>query len=338
VLLRVPWPDMTNGYAGDPQLFFTGSQVLAPAHLWDALNNLWLVAPLSPLWLGVGLRALWQPVITRDRTFRFLTGVAAGLLFYHFTFQNDLPRHQDWDLFAIVGPGLTLWGLYTWELSFPTLTYSAHIRAGRLALFPALTFAGVLTVTWVGVNHVYALIRPTAGGRDLYARYRVLDLTPRLSQATVTPPEPLCAEPIGCERVSISALAVPRDGGIRTMIFARPPAQIAFPLRVPDQPSFLWVSPVLDPAGSRAGDGVTFQVSVEQGEHAELLWSRHLSRDEGNDLNWDGALVPFDRFRGQAVTLVLITALGPRNNHGAGRAFWGPPWLMTGTPDRRFDR
>ena len=41
-LLDVPWPALAEGYAGDPQLFFTPAQLFTPAHWWATLNNLWL--------------------------------------------------------------------------------------------------------------------------------------------------------------------------------------------------------------------------------------------------------------------------------------------------------
>ncbi len=112
--LNVPWPSVANGYAGDPQLFLTPAQMLAPHQLADAFNNLWLLAPLAPLWIGLGSWALFQPRLRQDQIFRYLTGVALGLLVYHFTFQNDLARPRDWDLFAMVGPRVTLWGVYIW--------------------------------------------------------------------------------------------------------------------------------------------------------------------------------------------------------------------------------
>jgi hypothetical protein len=167
---------MVGGYAGDSQLFWTPSQMVAPAHLWDALNNLLLVAPLTPLWIGAGLWALRRPEMRRDGIFRYLTGVVAGLLVYHFTFQNDLSRQEDWDLFAIVGPGLTLWGLY------------AHQDVGRRALVPALTFATVFTLAWVGVNHTYSN-RPSADQRSRYSSYHVLDLATQLPRLMVATPD-----------------------------------------------------------------------------------------------------------------------------------------------------
>jgi hypothetical protein len=332
--LGVPWPAVGGGYAGDPQLFLTPAQALAPAQLADALNNLWLLAPLAPLWLVMGLWALSQPRLRGDRTFRYLTILAAGLLAYHFAFQNDLPRPRDWDLFAIVGPGVTLWGVYAWQ------GWLAHANPKHdLTVGPALAFALLFTASWIGLNHSMTLVRPHTEQRDLYARYRLLDLTTVLEQATVTPPEPICAEPSGCERVALTAFTMPQDGDTRPTIFAHAPARIALPLQVPNEAAFLWLSPALDPAAwGWGGDGVTFQVAVEQAGAQTLLWSRHLTPATPADLDWQEALIPLDGYRSQSVTLLLITEPGPANNNAADRAGWGQPWLMRGTPDRRFDR
>ena len=115
LLAGAPLPGFGNGYAGDPQLFWTPAQALALAQLWQALNNLWLLVPLFPLWLAAGVWALIDGRTRHDRVLLYLTAVAAGLLLYHFSFQNDLPRWRDWDLYAIVGPGVTLWGVYAWS-------------------------------------------------------------------------------------------------------------------------------------------------------------------------------------------------------------------------------
>lgn len=338
VSLGVPWPSLSGGYAGDPQLFYTPRQIVAPSHLWDVLNNLLLVAPLALLWLGVGIWAFWQPDRRRDRTFHYLSAVAVGLLVYLVAFQNDLPRPQDWDLFAIVGPGLTLWGLYGWVHSFHAIPLSARHWFGRVALLPALTFATLFTVAWVGVNASYTLIRPNPNQRDLYAQYRLLDLTTLLPQATVTPPEPICDEPTGCERVALTEFTMPQDGDSRPTIFAHAPARIAMPLQVPDERTFLWLSPALDPtAWGWGGDGITFQVAVATEDGEELLWSRHLSPGQADGLDWQAALIALDAFRGQRINLLLITTPGPANNDAGDRAGWGLPWLMRGTPDVRYD-
>ena len=210
--LKVPPPGLNGGFAGDPQLFWTPMQALAPAQLAEALQNLWLIAPLWPLWIGAGVWGVAQPELRRDRTFVLLAVAAAGMLFYFFTFQNDLARQRDWDLFAIAGPPLALWGVYTWlrllEMA-PSLRVAATLRQ---TLAAALVFAAAFTLFWIGVNHAYTIVRPNSAERDLYARYRLLDLADLLPQAAVTPDAPICAEPSGCERVALTEFTMPQTG------------------------------------------------------------------------------------------------------------------------------
>ena len=339
--MGVPLPGLDNGYAGDPQLFWTPAQALAPSQLVQALNNLWLVAPLAPGLLIAGLLALARPPLRRQRPFRYLTGVAAGMLLYHFSFQNDLPRPRDWDLFAIVGPCLTLWGLYAWLRLQRRRVAGAHGGHQTSPLLPALAFALMVTACWVGVSHCYTLLRPNPDQRQLYQRYRLLDLTELLPRATVTPATPICddpaSDPTGCRRVTVTRFTMPQDGDERPVIFAHAPARIAFPLQVPAQRCFLWLSPALDPlAWGWGGDGVTFQVWVRHEGKEDLLWERHLTPTDPADLDWQEALVPLDAYRGQAVTLLLVTTPGPAGNDAADRAGWGLPWLMRGTVDACF--
>ena len=138
--LGVPLPggggNGTGAPGGEMQIFWMPWEALAPQRLWDALVNLWLAAPLLP-WLAVGIGlALFSPRPTllgtrptllgarptllgarlrRDRTFAYFTLAGLGMLAYHFSFQNELARPRDWDLFAIVGPYVTLWGLWGWS-------------------------------------------------------------------------------------------------------------------------------------------------------------------------------------------------------------------------------
>jgi hypothetical protein len=334
VAWRVPWPAVNGGFAGDDQLFLTPAQALDPAQLWDALNNLWLVAPLAPLWLALGGWALTRRTLWQARTFRYLTVLAAGLLVYHFTFQNDLPRPRDWDLFAIVGPSFTLWGLWAWE------AWLAQRRSNPVAtnatVWPALTFAVLFTLSWVGVNATLTLIRPRSDERAIYARYQLLDLTTLLPQAVVTPPDPICAEPVGCDRVALTTFTMPQDGDTRPVIFAHAPARVALPLTVPDERTFLWLSPALDPdAWGWGGDGVTFSVAVAHNGRETTLYTRHLDPAKADDLGWQEALIPLDEHRGAQIELVLIAHPGPANDDAADRAGWGLPWLLRGTPDLR---
>lgn len=344
-LAGAPLPIFGNGYAGDPQLFWRIDQALAPSRLLDALNNLWLIAPLAPLWLVVGGLGLTKKTLRQDSIFRYLSLVTAGLLFYHFSFQNDLPRWRDWDLFAITGPALTLWGVYScwWRQE----SASHGVRTGSVdeslvtpcnaLCLPALIFAALFTTAWVGVNHYRVLLRPNPDQREIYRQYQLLDLRALLATATVTPDTPICAEATGCERVSATSFTMPQDGDERPTIFAHAPAQIAWPMQVPTAASFLWLSPALDPvAWGWGGDGVTFAVVVRHEGGEATLWSRHLSPAEPRDLDWQEVFIDLSPYTGQSVTLILVTTPGMADNNAGDRAGWGLPWLMRGMVDRRF--
>lgn len=342
-----PLPTMQGGFAGDPQLFWTPVQALAPAQLADALQNLWLIAPLWVYWFAVvGLwiveRSARRRTYLRDdpaaespqgvRTSRLLALAAAGVMVYFFTFQNDLPRPRDWDLFAIAGPPLALWGVVAWLKHIdraPSLRIAATMRQ---MLAVGLIFAACYTLFWVGVNYSYTLLRPDAAERERYARYRLLDLAELLPRAKVTPDAPICPEAEGCARVALTAFTMPQDGDTRTVIFAHAPAEIAIPLTAPTARAFLWLSPALDPqAWEWGGDGVTFAVKVRSAAGERTLWTRHITPADPADRAWQQVFVPLDDYRGQAIEVVLVTDPGPAGNDAGDRAGWGLPWLMRGT-------
>lgn len=331
--LGVPWPTVTGGgFAGDPQLFWTPAQALAPDQLADAVQNLWLVVPLWPLWFAAILAGLGRPPRWREQSFALLAGVGLGLLVYFFAFQNDLPRWRDWDLFAIVGPPLALWGGYAWLRLEARAPSPGAVASLRRSLNVGLLFAAAYTACWIGVNHTYTLVQPDPNARAHLLPYRLLDLTELMPQARVTPDTPICDEAEGCERVALTTFVMPQNGDARPTLFAHAPAAVVFPLSLPDEPTFLWLSPALDPqAWDWGGDGVTFVVKVRRGGTEETLWQRHVSPQAPSDRAWLQALVPLDAYRGQAVELVLVTDPGPAGDSSADRAGWGMPWLMRGT-------
>ena len=193
----VPWPGFASAWAGDGQVFWTPRQALTPSQLLDALNNLWLVAPALPLILVAGVGALIRPAMRKDRCFWYAFVLAAGLLVYNFSFQNELPRPRDWDLFAIVGPGVTLWGLYAWLQHDAAVSPDLPSAPMKLASwgFPVLAFAIAVTAAWVGVNHAHVVITPVAAERERFVRYRTTDLLDRLPEAAITPTTPFCSDP-----------------------------------------------------------------------------------------------------------------------------------------------
>ena len=330
--LQIPPPGLNGGFAGDPQIFWTPAQALAPAQLTEALQNLWLVAPLWPLWIGGGVWGLALPAVRRERVFLLLAVATAGVIFYFFTFQNDLARQRDWDLFAIAGPPLALWGVYAW-LRLIDLAPSRRASATlRQTLATALVFATLYSMAWIGVNYAYTLVQPNSAERDLYARYRLADLTTLLPQATVSPDTPICAGPTGCERMALTAFSMPQTGDTRPVIFAHAPAEITVPLQVPDERAFLWLSPALDPlAWGWGGDGVTFAVKVRNADGERTLWAQTMTPADPADRDWQQAFIPLDDYRGEQVELVFVTDPGPAGNDAGDRVGWGMPWLMRGT-------
>ena len=341
LMLGAAPPGLQGGFAGDPQLFWTPMQALAPAQLADVLQNLWLIAPLWLLWLGATLALLVTrrargagagSLLLDVRSVWLLAAAAAGVMVYLFAFQNDLPRPRDWDLFAVVGPPLTLWGVVAW------LWLGERVASPRAAatlhhvLMVGLIFAGCYTLFWVGVNHTYTLLRPDAAERERFLRYRLLDLTTLLPEATVTPATPICAEAVGCERVALTTFTMPQNGDTRPVIFAHAPAEIAIPLTLPNERTFLWLSPALDPqAWDWGGDGVTFTVKVRTAAGEETLWTQHLSPANVADRAWQQAFVSLDAYRNEPIELMLITDPGPAGNDAGDRAGWGMPWLLRGT-------
>ena len=333
----VPWPGFAAAWAGDGQIFWTFRQALMPGQLLDALNTLWLVAPALPLILVAGIGALFKPACRGDRRFWYVFVLAGGLLLYNFSFQNELARPRDWDLFAIVGPGVALWGLYAWLRPADAGRSGRPDEPSELASWglPILTFAVVMTAAWVGVNHTHRLLTPIATERERYVRYRLADLRDRLPAAAITPTTPFCSDPndpTGCVRVQPWQFVMPENGDTRPVIFAHAPARVTFPLDVPRAPAFLWLSPALDPlARSWGGDGVTFRVRVVQDGSDTVLWERHLTPANPADQSWVEAFVPLDAYAGKRVNLVLETDPGPAGNADADRGGWGSPWLMSGT-------
>lgn len=196
---------------------------------------------------------------------------------------------------------------------------------------------GALNNLWLGAPLLPLLL--LAGGWAIALRMLRHDRSLRyLSVVAVTPDTPFCADPAsdptGCRRVSLTRFTMPENGDSRPVIFAPAPARVALPLAAPDERSFLWLSPALDPAAwGWGGDGVTFQVHVQAGGRDELLCRRHLAPDNPADREWGNVCLRLDPYRGQEVTPVLVTDPGPAGAVGADRAGWGRPWLMRGTPE-----
>lgn len=337
LMLGVPLPTPGTGYVGDTQIFWTPAQLLDLTRLGESLENLWLLIPALPILTPILLfSGVWRRV-SDDRRMAYLSGVGVGLLIYHFGFQNDLPRWQDWDLYAVVGPGVALWALAAWATMprrWPHTLLTALLLSG-------LAFALAVSGSWITVNHTFRLLDPDPSMRSVTGEYVLADLIDLLPTAQVIPPTPICADPAqdptGCRRVAPLVITLPTTGEDRAAIFAHAPAQVGFRLELPAEPTFLWVSPILDPAAwGWGGDGVTFRVEVEDGTGRETLWQEHIDPAAMPERGWAEVAVALSAYRGRAVQLWLVTDVGPAGNGDADRAAWGTPWIMLGTPDIRI--
>lgn len=332
--LGVPLPAPNTGYVGDTQIFWTPAQFLDLTRLWESLENLWLLIPYLPILVPILIfSGVWRRVGS-DKRMAYLSGVGVGLLLYHFGFQNDLPRWQDWDLYAVVGPGMALWMLAAW-VTMPRQWPHSVLTA---LLLPGLAFALVVSGAWVGVNHTFRLLDPGPSMRSVTGEYILVDLVSLLSKAQVIPSTPICVDqpqdPTGCQRVAPVVITMPTTGEDRTAIFAHAPAQVGFRLELPAEPTFLWVSPILDPvAWGWGGDGVTFRVEVEDGAGRHSLWQEQIDPAAMPGRGWTEVAVDLSPYRDTVVRLWLVTDVGPAGNGDADRAAWGTPWIMLGTPN-----
>ncbi len=276
--LGVPLPGGGGGAAGVPggetQLFWMPWEALAPARLWDALVNLWLVAPLLPLLIVGIITALRTPRLRQDRTFAYLALASLGMLAFHFTFQNELPAPETGDLFAIVGPTITLWGLYgmangEWRMANGLPNPQSPIPNPQPRIW--LTFALVFTLAWVGVNHAFAFVDPDPAHPVWFERVRVADL------AGLVPAQQtrLLAEPA---------------------IFLADGERVSLGLDLPARRLFLWIRP------QAVGESAPrFELRIIPSQGAPLVWQG----TGGEDVR-----LPLDAMRGQTVAIILSTSGG----------------------------
>ncbi len=315
-----------NRFADDTRLWLSAGEMLSPGHLLDVFNNLYLVAPTAiavALLLAVG----WG---SHDRSGAFLAVSTLGVLAYSLAFANKLPRPDDWDLFAIAAVPVTAWAAHLVAQATPALAR----RAGVALLTSSLS----LTAPWVWGNHAHQRVELNPAKADLLAIYRVHDLIAEFPQAQVQhPPQPLCEakpgeDPTICQYVAVTRFTMPQNGDTRPVLVTHPPAQVSYRLRLPDQPTFLWLSLALDPiTWGWGGDGATFVLTVDDGEGPSAVFQRHIGNGP-EDQRWHDVAVDLTPWRGREVTLTFSTGPGPANDYTGDRGGWGLMQLMIGEP------
>lgn len=154
-------PLFHGNYAGP------GYTLFSPSHLLDFLNQQLLVSPAGLALLFIFL--VFRPELqNREKhSIRFLLIVSVGQLLFNFLVDPGLGAPRDWDLFASVGLGYTLLGLFLFS------RVTVRIRTGYLK-FGLITVALLFTLPWMTIN---------AHPDMSISRFRhLLDLDPRRSR------------------------------------------------------------------------------------------------------------------------------------------------------------
>ncbi len=135
------------------------------------------------------------------------------------------------------------------------------------------------------------------------------------------------------EPVEARQFVMPDSGEAGEVVFAHPPAAVAFTTALPDAPAVLRFRAALDPQSwGWGGDGVTFVVTVQTaGAPAQELARFHLAND-ATGRGWHAVELPLDAFAGQTVTITLATETGPAGDGTGDWAGWGEPRVV-----RRID-
>ena len=128
-------------------------------------------------------------------------------------------------------------------------------------------------------------------------------------------------------RVAIDTFDI--DGDRRPTLFVHPPSEVRYDL-VPPPGATLRTAIALRPAAwsSDKGDGVRFEIRVEQDGRRETLFSRYLDpKHDPADRRWEPVRVDLSAFSGRRITLTFATTGGPAGDIDYDWAGFGDPTL-----------
>lgn len=122
------------------------------------------------------------------------------------------------------------------------------------------------------------------------------------------------------------------NGQAKDVIFAHPPASIAWPVILPENKTIaLETFVALDPRvwPEPTSDGVVFHVYVETADNTVThVFSRHVDpHNHEQDRCWIPVRIDLSQYVGQAITMRLETDFGPAGDPNYDWAVWGSPVL-----------
>jgi len=117
------------------------------------------------------------------------------------------------------------------------------------------------------------------------------------------------------------------QGDTRTVLLQYPPSRLDCPLKVPDRLTMLTFGVGMDPTvwqtGQIEGDGVLFELYITDSEGQHNVFSNYIDpKNNPADRKWHDAYADLTSYRGQDVTLSLVTSPGPEQDDRCDGAGW----------------
>ncbi len=131
------------------------------------------------------------------------------------------------------------------------------------------------------------------------------------------------------------------EGDTRTVLFEHPPqkdqARLSYRVQIPSHAALKFgVALAPEVWSPTKGDGVTFQVYLENDEGGSFVFVRYLNpKSNLTDRRWRNFFVDLSPYSGKEMSLSFITESGPRQDYSYDWAGWAEPQLVI-VPDEFF--
>ncbi|MGH7799252.1 MAG: hypothetical protein ACREOW_01310, partial [Thermodesulfobacteriota bacterium] len=134
---------------------------------------------------------------------------------------------------------------------------------------------------------------------------------------------------IGDNYVAVNYFVINND--TRIVLYEHPPSQITYELAIPER-SLLTFGIGLDSKswGADKGDGVLFELYVQDGSISERLFSKYIDpKNKIEDRKWHDEVIDLSRYGKKEISLSFVTTPGPNNNTNFDWAGWNNPKIVT---------
>jgi tetratricopeptide (TPR) repeat protein len=122
----------------------SGYGVLSADHLIDVANELFLLMPVFPVFIIMGIPLRRHP---SDADWHFSLLALLPLAIYLLFFNPVIGLSRDWDLFSVV-----LWGILPLCVQVVRCAFASGRPVPHTVAIPAVAMALILTTSWIGVN------------------------------------------------------------------------------------------------------------------------------------------------------------------------------------------